>query len=86
MTDQPPPAAPAEIPKPEPPPAASAVARGGLTEKEIELARQLKAREARIAELEDNLHRITKPPAPADPAAEKKRGWLDGLTLLDDCE
>ena len=63
---------------------AKTVSAGTMTEREIELERQLKSREEHISKLEDENHRLKSPPAPAPlatPAA--KRSWLDGATFFE---
>lgn len=65
------------------PPAAETVLEGTRTEKELTLERNIKERERRIAELEDENHQLKTPPSmPARPAPEKK-SWLKGATFFD---
>ncbi len=81
--------APGQAPAPpvvaSPPPAAQIVLEGTRTERELALERDIKDREIRIAELEDQNRQLKTPPTPAPrkPAPEKK-SWLSGATLLDD--
>lgn len=72
-----------------PPPAAEIVVKGGKTERELRLEQDLKNRETRLAELEDENRRLKTPPARPEPvpppkAAEQKRSWMAGLTFFDD--
>lgn len=87
--ENPPPPAPAPppggTPSPEPPPATEVVLSGTKTEREIALERDLKNRELRIADLEDQnrqLKTIPKPAAKAPP--QEKKQWLSGLTFFDE--
>jgi hypothetical protein len=66
------------------------VLEGTKTERELALERDkarlaadLKARETRLAELEDENHRLKAVPTPSDPDPVK-RGWLAGATFFDD--
>lgn len=94
----PPPAPPATTPLP--PPVAAVVATGERTEREVELAEELaeerthhartasekKAREIRVAELEDEMHRLKqaglRPAKAATPRTASGRSW----TLFDEEE
>ena len=73
--------APLEQAPPADPPAAKIVLTGTRTEREASLERDLKARETRLAELEDENRRLKTPPT-ARPA-RSKRHWLEGNTLFD---
>ncbi len=72
---------------PNDPPAAAVVASGKLTEGDAaelvrlrqerdDLAKQVKDREGRVSQLEDENRKLKSPPTPA---AVQKRGFLDGL-------
>lgn len=68
-------------PTPAAPPAGLVVKQGSKTEREMALERDLKSRETRIAELEDENRTLKTPPPqpkPKDPAPEKK-SWLRGV-------
>ena len=86
-----PPADPAPVrPQTTLPSAAKTVLEGTKTERELALERDkarlaadLKARETRLAELEDENHRLKAVPTPSDPEPVK-RGWLSGATFFDD--
>jgi len=65
------------------PPAAEIVVKGTKTEREATLERDLKTRETRIAELEDENHRLKTPPTP-QPTVEEKRSWLSGATFFEE--
>ena len=70
---------------PETPPAAKVVVEGTKTERELRLERDLKVRETRLAELEDEnrqLKTLPKPPGP--PPAREKSSWLSGATFFED--
>ena len=69
---------------PSPPPAAKTVVEGTKGEKEVALEGELKKRETRIAELEDENHQLKTPPTPKPKPAPKKKSWLDGLTFFED--
>jgi hypothetical protein len=62
------------------------VREGTKTEKEVALERDLKAREQRLAELEDENRRLKTPATPpANPKADKaKRSWMAGGTFFDE--
>jgi len=65
---------------PQPPPAGHIVKHGTKTERELALERDLKAREMRLAELEDENHKLKSVPAPRPtPAAQQKKSWLQKL-------
>jgi hypothetical protein len=63
---------------------------GERTERELKLERDLKTRELRMAELEDENRRLKTPgpsPAPAVPPStpgRKKSEWLAGLPFYDE--
>jgi hypothetical protein len=76
-----------------PPPAASKVVESDAKESDaavlVKLRRELedeksgrKKDQTRINELEDKIRGLTTPPA-AKPGEAQKKGWLDGLTVLD---
>lgn len=81
---------PAPEPNTPPPPPAAATVAIGKTERESELAQELaeemarhagtaaqvKARETRIAELEDELHRLRETMKPAPAPARRESGWF----------
>lgn len=71
-------------PEPAPPPAAKIVLEGTKTERELTLERQLKDRETRISELEDENRGLKTPPAPpqARPGQKEKKSWLSGATFF----
>jgi len=74
--------APLEV-APIPPPAATIVAEGPRNEREVALERDLKQRETRLAELEDENRRLKV--VTHSPKAEKaKKGWLSGATFFPD--
>lgn len=81
-----PPQAPPEGPGPaSPPPAAKIVLEGHKTERELALERQLKERETRLSELEDQNHQLKNPPQiPPRPVREKKSSWMDGATFFEE--
>lgn len=85
---QAPPAPPTPVAPPDPPPAAKTVQEGTKTERELALEKDLKAREQRMAELEDENRRLKTPPAPpANPKSDKaKRSWMSGHTFFHDPE
>ncbi len=65
----------AETPPPAPPPAATTVLQGTKSERELQLeeenqrlAKEKKDREIKIAELEDENHRLKSPPSDPQPA------------------
>lgn len=64
-------------PPPTPPPAAKIVLEGKRTEREAALEREIKARERRIADLEDENGQLkAAPKLPQNrPAPPKKAGW-----------
>lgn len=62
-----------------PPPAAKTVIEGRKTEREVALERDLKARETRISELEDQ-NRQLKEVKPTPP--REKKSWLSGSTFF----
>jgi hypothetical protein len=77
------PTPPGPTPTPEPPPAAKIVVTGEKTERELQLEKDLETeRQAKKkveldnAQLQDKVHRLSTPPAPADPPAPRKRGPL----------
>jgi hypothetical protein len=81
-----------ETPTQDPPPAASIVLQGGanegdaaelvrLRQEAAELREVKKAREIRLAELEDENRRLKTPPPP--PAAPEKAAWMSGSTFFD---
>ena len=80
--------APGQAPAPpvvaSPPPAATIVLEGTKTERELALERDVKEREMRIAELEDQNRQLKTPPTPAPRKLAEKKSWLSGATLLDD--
>ena len=57
-----------------PPPAAKIVVEGTKTERELVLERDLKEREGRIANLEDENRRLKTPPTPRP--GKEKSDWL----------
>jgi hypothetical protein len=66
------------------------VLEGTKTERELALEREkarlaadLKARETRLAELEDENHRLKSVPTPVNPKGVKAH-WLAGATFFDD--
>ena len=67
---------------PAPPAAAKIVVEGTKTERELALERQLKERETRLSELEDQNRQLKTPPTPAKP--QEKRSWLSGATFFED--
>jgi hypothetical protein len=81
----------ADLPAPAPPPAARIVGESQLTPREIELQTELdgererhgqteqekKAREIRIAELEDELHRLRQLQSGPAPATAPKKSWWE---------
>lgn len=75
---------PAPSPTPAAPPAAATVLTGkrreGETDLAAELAAKLKARELRLAELEDENHRLKSVPVPKDEPTKKH--WLEGHTFF----
>ena len=73
---------PTAVPPQDVPPAAEIVVKGSKTERESTLERDLKSRETRIAELEDENHRLKTPPTPQP--AKEKRSWLNGATFFED--
>lgn len=75
---------PTPVAPPNPPPAATIVLEGNRTERELALERDIKAREQRLAELEDENRRLKTVTPPAKPADEKKKGWLSGATFFDE--
>jgi len=66
------------------------VLEGTKTERELALARRLKDREMKIAELEDEnrqlkaIPRTPPPPPPRAPNAPEKASWLRGCTFWED--
>ncbi len=82
------PATPPATPAPaDPPPAAQTVQKGQRTEADVGLAREveelrrsLKDREMTLAQREDELRRLTAPPAAPPTPKQKKSAW----TLLDE--
>jgi hypothetical protein len=81
-----PPTPPTQRPPPNPPPAARIVVQGTKTEREVALEVELKAREGRIAELEDENRTLKTPPNPSPPveAQQQKNSWLEGLPGYED--
>jgi hypothetical protein len=78
-----PPQAPPTPPTPQaPPPAANVVKEGTKTEREATLERDLRAREQRLSELEDENRRLKVPPTPTTKDKEK-HSWLAGGTFFD---
>jgi colicin import membrane protein len=89
--DAPPPPPPPAPPAPAAPPAAHTVATAQRTEREISLQAELdtertrhattaaekKDRETRIAELEDELHRLKATPTPAPRKRKPSFGWFE---------
>jgi len=65
------------------PPAAEVVLKGAKREGNEALARTLKERELRIAELEDENRTLKTPPTPATPKPPKKKSFLSGWTFFD---
>lgn len=79
------PAAPAPAPtRPSMPPAAQVVIEGKKTERELALERDLKERELRVSQLEDENRRLKTIPAPATEKAKEKHSWLSGATFFED--
>ena len=72
-----------EAPPAGPPPSAKVVLEGTKTEKELALERQLRERETRMAELEDENHQLKQIPKPPAPSAKEKRKWYEGWTFYD---
>lgn len=68
-------------PCPAPPPAAKIVLEGTKTERELVLERELKERETRLSELEDENRMLKTPPSPKP--APQKRHWLEGGTFFE---
>ncbi len=64
-----------------PPPAAKIVLEGTKTEREVALERQVKERETRLSELEDENRRLKTPPTPTK--AQEKGSWLTGATFFE---
>jgi hypothetical protein len=62
--------------------AAKTVLEGTKTERELALERQMKERETRVAELEDENRRLKTPPAAKPP--QEKPSWLAGSTFFAD--
>lgn len=63
-----------------PPPAARTVKTGTKTEREVALERDVKARETRISELEDENRTLKTVPAPRpSPAEQQKKSFLQRL-------
>jgi hypothetical protein len=68
-------------PPPAPPPAAVVVANADISEREAQLQQEIKDREIRISQLEDENFRLTTPPAKNSAAteeaaaAEEDSGW-----------
>jgi hypothetical protein len=60
------------------------VLEGTRSEKEAALERELRERETRVAELEDENRRLKDIPKPK--AQPKKKGWMDGATFFDEDE
>ena len=68
-------------PTPAPPRAGRIVVTGEKTERELSLERNLRDRETRLAELEDENRRLKTPPQPRP--APQKRSWLEGGTFFE---
>lgn len=71
--------APVVPPANSPPPAAEIVLTGTKNEREAALERDLKVRESRINELEDENRKLKTPPAPRP---QQKKDWLEGGTFF----
>jgi len=67
-----------------PPPAAQIVVQGTKTEREMVLERELRERETRLSEVEDENRRLKDVPKPKPPRPEAKKHWLSGATFFED--
>lgn len=83
----PPPGPPPAEPPRTPPVVAKTALEGEKTERELRLERDLRNREVRISELEDEKRRLKTVPAPQPPPptpARKKSEWLAGLPFYEE--
>lgn len=79
------PVAPPEAqPLPNPPRAAKTVLEGTKTEREAALERDLKEREVRLAQLENENRQLKTPPPPKPKPAQGRKSILSGLTFFED--